>query len=153
MFTQITQQSLPETKPIPMFVPFTWKELYEASLKLSISKGRDNNGLQAEHIKYAPKHVHQNIANLLNEVAETGIYLQELKHGLVTPIQKPGKQKVKVENTRPVILLSILQKLLATCFIKRISDKIDSMIPLSQVAHRKGRSTTEHVFAMNILCC
>ena len=26
------------------------------------------------------------------------------------------------------------------------------MIPLSQVAHRKGRSTTEHVFSMKILC-
>ena len=46
----------------------------------------------------------------------------------------------------------MLQKLLATCFIKRISDKIDSMIPLSQAAFRKGRSATEHVFAMKILC-
>ena len=26
------------------------------------------------------------------------------------------------------------------------------MIPLSQAAHRKGRSTTENVFAMKILC-
>ena len=26
------------------------------------------------------------------------------------------------------------------------------MIPLSQAAYRKGRSTTEHVFAMKILC-
>ena len=55
-----------------------------------------------------------------------------------------------VFSTFPII--SILQKLLATCFIKRISDKIDSIIPLSQAAYRKGRSTTEHVFAMKILC-
>ena len=26
------------------------------------------------------------------------------------------------------------------------------MIPLSQAAYRKGRTTTEHVFAMKILC-
>ena len=64
--------------------------------------------LQAEHIKYAPKYVHQDIAYLLNEVAETGTYPIELKHGLMIPIQKPGKQKWKVENIRPVILLSIL---------------------------------------------
>ena len=147
MFTRITQQQMPE--PMPMSEPFKWKEIYEASLKLNINKSPDNNGLQAEHIKYAPKCVHQDIANLLNEVAETGTYPIELKHG---PIQKPGKQKGKVENIRPVILLSILKKLLSTCFIKRISDKIDSMIPLSQAAYRKGRSTTEHVFAMKILC-
>ena len=150
MFTRITQQQIPT--PITISEPFTWKEIYEASLKLNINKSPDNNGLQAEHNKYAPKCEHQDIANLLNEVAETGTYPQELKHGLIIPIQKPGKQKWKVKNIRSVILLSILQKLLATCFIKRISDKIDSMIPLSQVAYRKGRSTTEHVFAMKILC-
>ena len=103
-------------------------------------------------VQIAPKCVHQDIANLLNEVSETGTYPQELKHELIIPIQKPGKQKWKVENMRPVILLSILQKLLATCFVKRISDKIDSMIPLSQAAFRKVRSATEHVFAMKILC-
>ena len=105
MFTWIAQQQIPEPIPIPMSEPFTWKEIYEASLKLSINKSPDNNGLQAEHIKYAPKHVHQDIANLLDEVAETGTYPQELKHGLIIPIQKPGKQKGNVENIRPVILL------------------------------------------------
>ena len=146
VFTQITQQQMPEPIPIPMSEPFTWKEIYEASQKLNNNKSPDNNGLQAEHIKYAPKCVHQDIANLLNEVAETGTYPIELKHGLIIPIQKPGKQRGKAENIRPVILLSILQKLLASCFIKRISDKINSMIPFSQAAYINGRSTTEHAF-------
>ena len=136
MFTRITQQQMPE--PIPMSEPFTWKKIYEASLKPNINKSPDNNGLQAEHIRYAPKHVHQDIAYLLSDVAETGTYPIELKHGLIIPIQKPGKQKGKVENIRPVILLAILQKTINNCFIKRISDKIDSIIPLSQAAYRKG---------------
>ena len=121
-------------------------------MKLNINRSPDNNCLQAEHIKYAPKHVHQDVANLLSEVAETGTYPQELKHGLIIPIQNPSKQKGKVEYTRSIVLLSILQKLLATCFIKRISDQIDSPIPLSQAAYREGRSTTEHIFVMEILC-
>ena len=112
MFKRITQQQMPEPMPIPMSEPLTWKEIYETSLKLNNNKSPDNNGLQAEHIKYAPKCVHQDIANLLNEVAETGTYHQELKHGLIIPIQKPGKQKWKVENIRPVILLSMLGKLI-----------------------------------------
>ena len=103
MFTRITQQQMPE--PMPMSEPFTWKEIYEASLKLSNNKSPDNNGLQAEHIKYAPKCVHQDIANLLSEVAESGTYPIELRDGLIIPIQKPGKQKWKAENIRPVILL------------------------------------------------
>ena len=80
MFTRITQQQMPETIPIPMSEPFIWKEIYEASLKLNNNKKPDNNGLQAEHIKYAPKCVHQDIACLLSEVAETGTYPIEFKH-------------------------------------------------------------------------
>ena len=112
MFTWITQQQMPEPIPMPMSEPFTWKEICEASLKLNINKSSDYNGLQAEHIKYAPKHVHQDIVSLLDEVAETGTYPQELKHGLIIPIQKPGKQKGKVENIRPVILLNTGRHLL-----------------------------------------
>ena len=97
MFTRITQQQMQEPIPmsiqIPMSEPFTWKKIYEASLKLNNDKRPDNNGLQAEHIKYAPKCAHLDISNLLNEVAETGTYAIELKHGLIIPIQKPGKQK------------------------------------------------------------
>ena len=78
MFTRITQQQKPEPMPIQMSAPFTWKEIYEASLKLNINKSPDNNGLQAEHIKYAPKCVHQDITNLLSEVAETGTYPKNL---------------------------------------------------------------------------
>ena len=66
MFTQVSQQQMPEQ--IPISEPLTWIEIYEASLKLSIDKIPDNNGLQAEHIKYAPKQVHQYIARLLNEI-------------------------------------------------------------------------------------
>ena len=123
MFTQITRQQMPDPKPIPMSEPITLKEIYEASLKLNNNIGPANNELQAEHIKYAPKHVLQNIATLLSEVAETGTFWKEVKHGLIILIQKPGKQKRKVEITRPVILLSILRKLLATCFIKRKGSK------------------------------
>ena len=103
MFTRITQQQMPE--PIPMSEPFTWKEIYEASQKHNINKSPDNNGLQAEHNKCA----HQDVSNLLNEVAELGTYPHELKHGLIIPIQKPGKQKGKVEKVITIILLSMLQ--------------------------------------------
>ena len=40
----------------------------------------------------------QDIANLLSDLADTGTYPQELKHGQIIPIQKPGKQKGKFEN-------------------------------------------------------
>ena len=93
MLTHTTQLQMLEPKPIPLSDPFTWKEIFLASLRLNNNKSPDNNGLQAEYIKYAPEDVHQDIENQLNEVAETGTYAQELKHGLIIPIQKPGKHR------------------------------------------------------------
>ena len=37
------------------------------------------------------------------------------------------------------------------CIIKRIPEKIENRIPLSQAAYRAGRSTTEHVFTCEIV--
>ena len=39
----------------------------------------------------------------------------------------------------------------AVCMKKRIIDKLDAEIPPSQAAYIAGRSTTEHVFAANVL--
>ena len=109
MFTQIIQQQMPEPRPIPMSEPFTWSAVCEASL---INRSPVDNGLQAEHIEYAPKHVHQVIANLLNEIAETGTYPKEHKHGLMIPIQKPGQQKRKViYNDKTTFIINLLGKL------------------------------------------
>ena len=41
MFTRISQQQMPE--PMPMSEPFTWKKIYEASLKLNINKNSKKN--------------------------------------------------------------------------------------------------------------
>ena len=46
----------------------------------------------------------------------------------------------------------MLRKILAICIRDRTIDRIDAEIPPSQAAYRKGRSTTEHVFATKILC-
>lgn len=66
-------------------------------------------------------------------------------------IQKPGKPKGTVENFQPITLLSILQKILVICVKKQIIPKIDSETATCQAVYRKGRSTTEHVFATKLL--
>ena len=43
MFTQTTQQQMPEPKPIQVFEPFTWKEIYQPSPTLNNNEIHDNN--------------------------------------------------------------------------------------------------------------
>ena len=86
--------------------------------------------------------IHKHIANIFNETAKTDVFPRELKEGILIPLQKPGKEKGKVENLRPVILLNIIRKVLAIIMMKRIIDRIDAHIPISQAAYRASRGTT-----------
>ena len=87
----------------------------------------------------------------MNEVAETGKYPKELKYGILTPLQKPGKKQGPCTNLRPIILLSMLRKILAICLLERTVDRIVSNLPNSQSAYQKRRSTTEQIFTLKLL--
>merc|ERR1711923_266199 len=67
------------------------------------------------------------------------------------PVPKPGKKKGPPENLRPIILLSILRKILTIALLNRIWDRLATRIPKSQAAYQRGRSTTEQVLALKIL--
>ena len=74
-----------------------------------------------------------------------------MKIGILTPLQKTGKKQGPPSNLRPIILLSLLRKILAIIMIKRITGRALQYIPKTQAAYQSGRSTTEHVFAIKLL--
>ena len=91
------------------------------------------------------------IAEIFNNISETGNKPNELTTGILIPLQKPGKTQGPCSNLRPIILLSVLRKILSICLINRIGERIMKHIPDSQAAYQPGRSTTEHVFAYKLL--
>ena len=141
--------TLPTLKPEGMILPFTADEVRNAagSLKNNTSPGIDQ--VTSEMIKYGPTELFQEIADILNIVALTGESPKELSIGIITPLQKSGKKKGPISNLRPIALLSIIRKLIAICLCKRTDQRIDKEIPANQAAYRSGRSTIEHVFAVN----
>ena len=44
-------------------------------------------------LKSAPDILHKLLADMYNNISETGEHLSELTLGIITPIQKAGKQK------------------------------------------------------------
>ena len=54
---------------------------------------------------------------------------KDFPHALLCPIQKSGKTIGPPQNLRPIILLSVLRKLLAVCLMERIGERIDNEIP------------------------
>ncbi len=137
--------------PCKMEKPFTGVEVEKAVKKLKNNKSPGSDQINAELLKSSPKLIFDNIADIYNKVAETGLYPEEIKKGILIPLQKSGKIKGKTENLRPIILLSLLRKILAIIMMDRIYEKIDNEIPLTQAAYRPGRGTTENIFTLKIL--
>ena len=151
MFNDNTTREIERIPPAEMRIPFKEEEIKQAvkSLKNNRSPGVDD--ITAEHLKHGPDIVYDKIAQLLNHTAETGDFPMELNSGILIPLQKPGKKKGPASNLRPVILLSMIRKILAICLIRRIGERIDNEIPTSQAAYRSGRGTTEQLLTIKLM--
>ncbi len=134
-----------------MNVPFTAEEIKKAASKLRSGKSTGCDNLPAELVKAAPEELHQEIANILNIVAETGNYPKELKHGLLLPLPKPKKPQGPCKSLRPIILLSVLRKILAICIVQRTFDCLRQAISVSQAAYSPGRSVSELILTLELL--
>ena len=151
MFERKGEDEIKDIEPTEMKRPFTEVEIGKSVSRLKNNKSIGIDDISTEMIKYSPKIVYQQIADIVNEMAKTGNIPDEVIEGVVVSPPKPGKPQGPLANLRPIILLSILMKILAICMIKRIQEKIENRIPLSHTAYRVGRSTTEDVFTCKIL--
>ena len=82
-------------------------------------------------LKSAPDILQELLADIYNNISEKGEHSPELTLGIITPLQKPGKPKEPVHNLLPIMLLSMIRKVLAICMKKRIFNKLDAEIIFS----------------------
>ena len=130
--------------------PYTAAEILKASSKLKDGKATGKDGVHAEFIKYSTGEIRLKIANLLNQTRESGEYPEDLRHGILNPLPKPPKKNERV-NVWPIILLSVLRKILTITLIDKCWERMKTRISVSQTAYQSGRSTTEQVFAVKTL--
>ena len=133
-------------EPVEMRECFTEIEVSKATKSLKNGKSAGIDNINAEYIKYAPPPVHNQIAKILNEVARTGNYPEEMDTGILIPLPKPGCKVTKTNlQLRPIILLSILRKITTICLIRRIWERLSPCIPKDQAAYQAGRSTNKYM--------
>ena len=134
-----------------MKVPFTGEEIGDAAKKLKNGKSAGPDAIQLELIKHARPLVFDQIAEIYNDAAKEGDSVIELKLGLLRPLQKPGKSKGPVANLRPIILLSVIRKIMTICLIERTWNRLKQHIPPDQAAYQPGRGTTKQVITIKLL--
>ena len=136
--------------PVKMEPDYNAAEIESAAKKLKNNKADSREEVSAELIKSGCRELYKQIASLLNATSETGDYPEEIRRGILTPLAKPPKKHERV-NVRPIILLSVLRKMITITLIDRCWERMKNHIYLSQAAYQIGRSTTEQVFTIKIL--
>ena len=153
-FSKLFHRDNPEEQeirnPVEMTNPFTKEEITKAVKKLWNNKSAGPDQVKADLIKNSPEELHDMVANILQSTSRGECFPEMLRKGTLVPLPKPPKKDAKV-NVRPIILLSILRKLLSMCMIERCWDRMKTQIPIEQAAYQPGRSTTEQVFCIKTL--
>ena len=80
-------------------------------------------------IKYGPRIIYNRIAEIFDDMAESGDVPGEITKGILIPLPKARKPQGQPTDLRSVILLTILRKILAICILERTSKKIRTKIP------------------------
>ena len=129
-------------EPRPLTRQITSGEVTAAAKRLRNHRALGPDNIPGELIKNGGKRLHLELSNVFNDIFTTHETIDELKEGYLFTTNKPNKTK-QAENTRPLVFLAAMRKVLSNITLTRILEKAEKFLSLSQHAYRANRSTTE----------
>lgn len=115
-----------------------------SSLRNSKSNGIDN--ISVESLKSSRDDIALPLQYICNLIFETGTFPNKLKTSLITPVHKSGSRD-KVNNYRPIALLSNLSKIFEKCIKNRVLNFLEknNLIFSNQYGFREKRSAEDAI--------
>ncbi len=92
------------------------------------------------------------LTGLFNLCIEMEVVPEDLNEGLLVPLLKALKPMLVVSSNRPVMLLSVIRKLLTSILAERHKPPVYSHVRERQAGFRAGRSTADGVFSVRMSC-
>ena len=119
------------------------------SLKKGKSAGVDN--VPAELILAGGETMSGVLLNICNKIWQTGEWPKLWTQSLIITIPKKGNLQL-CQNYRTISLISHPSKILLKIILNRLKPQAEKIIAEEQAGFRKGRSTTEQIFNLRLLC-
>ena len=123
----------------------TNSECYNALKELSWNKSPGNDGFTAEFYCTFWPVLGGWVVNALNESYDRGVLSSSQRQGVITLIEKEGKDNLNIKNYRPITLLNVDYKILSKVLAKRIKEVLGEIIHSDQVGYIKNRNIGEAV--------
>ena len=93
----------------------------------------------------ARRTIKETILEILNECWRKETLIKDMSDARLAFIYKKGGADLP-QNYRPIALLNVIYKLLASIIQTRISSKMDGTLDENQYGFRKGKSTAQPLF-------
>ena len=131
--------------------PILRKEMEAAvqSLKKGKSAGVDN--IPAELVQVGGEDVITALTTICNKIWQTGEWPTAWTQSLVVTLPTKGNLQ-QCQNYRTISLISHPSKVMLKIILNRLKPQAEKIIVEEQAGFRAGRSTTEQIFNLRILC-
>jgi len=120
---------------------------------LKEARNNDSTGMDGfalKHFKQSPENSAQMLKKLTNCIIKTHVWPMKLKIGVYRPIYKKGV-KNNVENYRPIVILSVINKLIEKFFAMQLQHFLHkwNIVINDQFGFQTGKGTTEALISIN----
>ena len=134
-----------EDHPIPS------KEVEAAVQSLKKGKSADVDNIPAELVQADGEEVITAFTTTCNKTWQTGEWPTPWTQSLVITLPKKGNLQ-HCQNYRTTSLISHPSKVILKIILNRLKPQAEKIIAEEQAGFRTGRSTTEQIFKLRILC-
>ena len=124
-------------------------EIAVASLKKGKSAGDDN--IPAELVQAGGETMIDVLTEICNRIWRTGEWPTPWTQSLIITLPKKGNLQL-CQNYRTISLISHSSKVMLKVILNRLKPQAEEIIAEEQTGFRAGRSTTEQIFNLRILC-
>ena len=114
-------------------------------LKFENNKSPGNDGLTKEFYTKFWSKIANSLLDSYNYSLEKGYLSSSQRQAIITLIDKPGKDRSKLTNWRPISLFNLDYKILTKVLSERVKITLPTIISPSQTGYVTGRSTFDSI--------
>ena len=125
--------------------PITQDECFQALKEMKWNKSPGNDGFTAEfYFTFWPL-LKEIVVEAFNESLEVKLLSNSQRQGVITLIEKEGKNPLHMKNYRPITLLNVDYKILSKVLATRVKEVLGDIVHCDQVGYVKDRNIGEAV--------
>ena len=109
------------------------------------------DNIEAELVQAGGEEVITPLMTFCNKIWQIGEWPTLCTQSLVITLPKKGNLQ-QCQNYRTISLVSLQSKVMLKIILNRLKPQAEKIIAEEQAGFRAGRSTTEQIFSLRILC-